>query len=141
MMLMQQHFAFFLLTFELIQSAQRESNPRFRHGKTAGYRYITGAYQPIPPTRTTNTDSGSGGNRTHVHLLKRQAPRQRRTHFQKAVPRGFEPPLFSVTGRRPLHWPAGPCCQSAAGGGGIEPRRHWPSVLETECVPRRDHHL
>lgn len=45
MMLVQQHFALFLLTFELIQSAQRESNPRFRHGKTAGYRYITGAYQ------------------------------------------------------------------------------------------------
>lgn len=29
------------------KSAQRESNPRFRHGKTAGYRYITGAYQLI----------------------------------------------------------------------------------------------
>ena len=28
-----------------------------------------------------------------------------------------------------------------AGGGGIEPRRTQPSVLETECVPRRSHHL
>ncbi len=26
--------------------------------------------------------SGSGGNRTHVNLLKRQAPSQRRTHFR-----------------------------------------------------------
>ena len=26
-----------------IKSAQRELNPRFRHGKAAGYRYIMGA--------------------------------------------------------------------------------------------------
>lgn len=115
-------FALFILNFELIQSAQRESNPRFRHGKAAGYRYITGAYHRTPSTEKLGTlellelgtpkYSGSGGNRTHVHLLKRQAPSQRRTHFRKAVPRGIEPPLFSLTGRRPLHWPAGPCCRA-----------------------------
>ena len=27
----------------ILQSAQRESNPHFRHGKAAGYRYIMGA--------------------------------------------------------------------------------------------------
>lgn len=33
----------------------------------------------------TSQTSGSGGNRTHVHLLKRQAPSQRRTHFRLAL--------------------------------------------------------
>lgn len=41
--------------------------------------------------------SGSGGNRTHVHLLKRQAPNQRRTHFRSAGGGGIEP---RRTGRR-----------------------------------------
>lgn len=70
-------------------------------------------HRPHPKSNGAYGTSGSGGNRTHVHLLKRQAPRQRRTHFHSArfraaVPRGFEPPLFSLTGRRPLHWPAEP---------------------------------
>ena len=63
---------------------------------------------------STSPTSGSGGNRTHVTLLKRQVPRQRRAHFQSL----------------------------AAGGGGIEPhrtsRRFWrPSAFPdaiTTCV-------
>jgi hypothetical protein len=35
-----------------VSSAQRESNPRFRHGKAAGYRYIMGAMTDVNCQRT-----------------------------------------------------------------------------------------
>lgn len=56
-----------------------------------------------------------------------------------AIPRGLEPPLFSVTGRRPLHWPAGPFTISRWGRNRTPQDK--PSVLETERVPRRNPHL
>lgn len=93
------------------KSAQRESNPHVRHGKAIGYRYIMGALiSHSSSTRASRREShprrhrgkagcywlhhrrtftsGSGGNRTHVHLLKRQAPSQRRTHFRLTRPHG-----------------------------------------------------
>jgi hypothetical protein len=88
------------------QYVRRESHPRDHFGRVACCCYTTDA------SRT----SGSGGNRTHVNLFKRQAPRQRRTHFrfQPAIPRGLEPPIFSVTGRRPLQLAHGTVFQQVA---------------------------
>ena len=40
------------------QSAQRESNPRFRHGKAAGYLYIMGACVAAELSKTKSTDPG-----------------------------------------------------------------------------------
>lgn len=109
------------------QSAQWESNPHIRHGKATGSRYIMGANtiqsirRRLHPRRhrgrvacccyTTDAVSGGGGNRTHVYPLKRRSPRQRRVTLPHPIERVR---------------------------GGIEPRRHSPSVLETEHAPRRE---
>ena len=42
-----------------IESAQRESNPHFRHGKAAGYRYIMGA-QGVPNCQRTIQEHREG---------------------------------------------------------------------------------
>ena len=48
------------LSYTLIkQSAQRELNPRFRHGKAAGYRYIMGACGRIDCQRSRVPDRGT----------------------------------------------------------------------------------
>ena len=79
-------------------SAQRESNPHFRHGKAAGYRYIMGAWLEAELSKTKVRSehreglepssphygcgvlatrppvqllSGTGGHRTHIIRFKR----------------------------------------------------------------------
>jgi hypothetical protein len=78
------------------QYVRRESHPRDHFGRVACYCYTTDA----SPT------SGSGGNRTHVNLLKRQAPSQRRTHFRFALagsgPHGSRTRALPLD-RRPLY--------------------------------------
>ncbi len=67
--------------------------------------------------------SGSGGNRTHVNLLKRQAPSQRRTHFQQTSgPHGSRTRNLPLD-RRSLYRMSFWTVRKPAGGGGIEPRR------------------
>lgn len=41
------------------QSAQRELNPHFRHGKAAGYRYIMGAISGAGLSKTKSTERDS----------------------------------------------------------------------------------
>jgi hypothetical protein len=53
-------------------SAQRESNPHFRHGMTAGCRYIMGTM----PTPNCQRIRAPGGTRTHVAALRVRCPRR-----------------------------------------------------------------
>ena len=46
-----------------IKSAQRESNPRFRHGKAAGYLYIMGACVAAELSKTKSTGPDSNRRR------------------------------------------------------------------------------
>lgn len=156
------------------KSAQWESNPHVRHGKAIGYRYIMGAsyisrsptvhpagFAPAKPlwksgvlllhhgrTRT----SGSGGNRTHVHLLKRQAPNQRRTHFRFALagsgPHGNRTrtppldkrPLYQVsfwTGLRTSRWRRNRTPQDCAVGFGDRVRSQTQSPPNFLCSAPR----
>ena len=59
------------------KSAQRESNPHFRHGKAAGCRYIMGARRTQPDCQTS---SGTRGIRT----LSGTRP----THQLRRIPQG-----------------------------------------------------
>ena len=90
---------------DIIKSAQRDSNPHIRHGKAVRSHYIMGAtidstsggirtrettleewrVAATPQTHQAHRTSGSGGNRTHIYLFKRQAPGQFRTHFRYAL--------------------------------------------------------
>lgn len=69
------------------ESAQWESNPHFRHGKAAGYRYIMGAlvfsfqrsnsnlWSPAPHRAGPNVHRivrAPGGTRTHVTALRKR---------------------------------------------------------------------
>ena len=45
------------------QSAQRESNPHFRHGKAAGCRYIMGAWLEAELSKTKSTGRDSNPRR------------------------------------------------------------------------------
>ena len=47
-----------LLTLDFLQSAQRESNPHFRHGKAVGYRYIMGAGELGDESRESRAGAG-----------------------------------------------------------------------------------
>ena len=51
------------LPHALIESAQRESNPRFRHGKAAGYLYIMGACVAAELSKTKSTGPDSNRRR------------------------------------------------------------------------------
>ena len=65
-----------------IKSAQRESNPHFRHGKTVGCRYIMGADWCF---YFQNYKRASGGSRTHVvalHAMSFQLRRPRPVLFE-----------------------------------------------------------
>ena len=53
----------------LIKSAQRESNPHFRHGKAIGYRYIMGAFVGFELSKIKGApDHPPGGARTRTHV-------------------------------------------------------------------------
>lgn len=145
------------------QSAQWESNPHVRHGKAIGYRYIMGAalYQAItnqsirrelhPRSHLGGVaccylhhgyiDSGSGGNRTHVYLLKRQAPGQRRSTLPFSGPHGSRTRTLPRD-KRPLYrlsfWTVSHFTSRWRRN---RTPQDEPSVLETECAPRRIHHL
>ena len=47
------------------KSTQRESNPHFRHGEPAGYRYIMGANVLIGLSKNDRREGAPGGTRTH----------------------------------------------------------------------------
>jgi hypothetical protein len=53
------------------KSAQRESNPHFRHGKATGCRYIMGA---IDATKLSKTYRAPGRTRTGVSALRVRSP-------------------------------------------------------------------
>lgn len=53
----------------LVESAQRESNPHFCHGKAAGYRYIMGARKNGCRV-VKELPRAPGGSRTHVSALR-----------------------------------------------------------------------
>ena len=55
------------------QSAQRESNPHFRHGEAAGYRYIMGT---IADAELSMKPRAPSGTRTHVAALRVRCPRR-----------------------------------------------------------------
>jgi hypothetical protein len=55
------------------QSAQRESNPHFRHGEAAGYRYIMGT---IADAELSMKPRAPSGTRTHVAALRVRSPRR-----------------------------------------------------------------
>ena len=55
------------------QSTQWESNPRFRHGKAAGYRYIMGAWLEA---KLSKSSRAPGGTRTLVAALRKRCLRR-----------------------------------------------------------------
>jgi hypothetical protein len=85
-----------------------------------------------------NETSGSGGNRTHVHLLKRQAPRQRRTHFRSG-PEGNRTPVLLLDRETATPLARGTVLaitnHESAGGGGIEPRRQSRRFWRPSAFP------
>lgn len=121
--------------FHSIQSAQWESNPHIRHGKATGSRYIMGALGRQRPSTVhpagvapakplwksgvlllhhgrTRTVEAVGIEPTCTCLRGR--PLANVGHTSAAIPRGLEPPIFSVTGRRPLQLAHGIECQQVA---------------------------
>ena len=69
-------------------SAQRESNPHFRHGKAAGYRYIMGAESLVELSK----NRAPGGTRTHVAALRVRNPGRWTTRaFHSVGSEGLEP--------------------------------------------------
>ena len=54
------------------KSAQRESNPHFRHGKATGCRYIMGAW--LGSIVKEQTSRAPSGTRTHVAALRVRCP-------------------------------------------------------------------
>ncbi len=54
-------------------SAQRESNPHFRHGEAVGDRYIMGT---IADAELSKKPRAPGGTRTHVAALRVRGPRR-----------------------------------------------------------------
>ena len=72
-----------------MESAQRESNPHFRHGKAAGCRYIMGAFG-VPNCQTTRAP---GGTRTLVAALRVRYPRRWTTSAHQWDQRDLNPHL------------------------------------------------
>ena len=71
------------------RSAQRESNPRVRHGKAVGCRYIMGT---VTVPRIVKEPRAPGGTRTHVAALRVRCPRRWTTSACNGVgPEGLEP--------------------------------------------------
>lgn len=90
----------------------------------------------------TQRTSGSGGNRTHVNLLKRQAPRQHRTHFQLAPVSGQRStresnpqPSARQAAALPTELLDRNSTREPAGGGGIEPRRQSRRFWRPSAFP------
>jgi hypothetical protein len=68
-------------------SAQRESNPHFRHGKAVGCRYIMGTIAEAELSKRA-----PGGTRTHVAALRVRSLRRWTTSASRRVgPEGLEP--------------------------------------------------
>ena len=59
-------------------SAQRESNPHFRHGKAAGSRYIMGTHRRSRIVKDKD-ERAPGGTRTHVSASRARSLRRRMT--------------------------------------------------------------
>ena len=71
------------------QSAQRESNPHFRHGKAVGCRYIMGACRL---DKLSKNVKAPGGTRTLVAALRVRCPcRWTTSACVSAGPEGLEP--------------------------------------------------
>ncbi len=102
----------------------------------------------VAATPRTPRTSGSGGDRTHIDLFKRQVPSQCRPHFHFFRTRNLErgvrigKPESSKTEANRFFFVASSAFPVPSSKervrGGIEPRRQSPSVLETEHAPRRE---
>lgn len=96
------------LPYILLKSAQWESNPHFRHGKAAGYRYIMGARSKIELSKSIFRTSF------------REVRRQRFPGTIKST--GWDSnPRHRVT--KAVSWPLDDQCKSGfqVGPGGFEP--------------------
>lgn len=82
------------------QSPRWESNPRFRHTKTAGSRYNTGAIEQHP--------RASGGSRTHASALRgRYAPTTSQRRCVRIHPPSFQQERLAGVEPAPPTWHAG----------------------------------
>ena len=108
--------------FGTLKSAQRESNPHFRHGKATGYRYIMGALWCV---ELSKINRAPGETRTLVAALRVRYPRRWTTSAITSVgPEELEPSLGGLRVRCAAAntlIPSSALLHAAVGAEGVEP--------------------